>query len=78
MDRVSGKSPALLKHFNPLQEFPKRQTADNVLQKGQRLPLLSYNSPPPDICQFYVSGLVMQFILLQPEDDVTFPPGPFL
>lgn len=77
MGRVSGKSAALLKHFNPLHLFPERQTADDFLQKGQRFPLLSYISPLPDTCQFYVRGLGMPVIVLQHENDVNFPTGPF-
>lgn len=45
-DRVSGKSAALLKHFNPLHLFPERQTADDSCSGGQPFPLLSYIFPP--------------------------------
>lgn len=48
------------------------------LQRGQRFPLLSYIFPLPDICQFYVRGLGMPVIVLQHENDVNFPTGPFL
>lgn len=47
------------------------------LQKGQRFPLLSYISPFPHICQFYVRGLGMPVIVQQHENDVNFPTGPF-
>lgn len=48
------------------------------LQKGQRFPLLSYISPFPHICQFYVRGLGMPVIVQQHENDVNFPTGPFV
>lgn len=48
------------------------------LQQGQPFPLLSYISPPLDICQFYVSGLEVPVIVLQHGNDVNFPTGPFL
>lgn len=78
MDCVSGKSSALLKHFNPNPFISRTPNSWQFLQQGQRFPLLSYISPLPDICQFYVRGLEMPVIVLQHENDVNFPTGPFL
>lgn len=49
-----------------------------IIAKGPTISLLSYISPLPDICQFYVRGLGMPVIVLRHENDVNFPTGPFL
>lgn len=77
MDRVSLKFATQLK----LQSHPCISTTPNswrFLQRDQHFPLLSYISPLPDICQFYVRGLGTPAIVLQDENDVNFPAVPWL